>query len=178
MTDKKSKWDQRYSNRQSQLGDIAQVLKQQESLLPSNGRALDLACGLGSNSIFLAKHGFEVTAWDLSDVAIRQLDQLSQQLGIKIIAEARDCVRHPPPAESFDVILVARFLERALCPAISAALKPGGRLFYQTFTVHHQGSPSNPAFLLQEKELAQLFPDLQILSYQENGEAMFVAEKP
>src|SRR5882724_1266274 len=47
-----------------------QVLVENVHLLPTHGRALDVACGLGAGSIFLARHGLKVVAWDISPVAI------------------------------------------------------------------------------------------------------------
>jgi 2-polyprenyl-3-methyl-5-hydroxy-6-metoxy-1,4-benzoquinol methylase len=47
------------------------VLAENEHLLPpGGGRALDLACGLGGNAVFLARRGFEVDAVDISEVGI------------------------------------------------------------------------------------------------------------
>jgi len=45
-------------------------LTQNQHLLPSQGTALDLACGQGGNSQLLAKAGLDVLAWDSSAVAI------------------------------------------------------------------------------------------------------------
>ena len=75
----------------------------------------------------------------------------------------RDVVACPPAPDSFDAIVVARFLERALCPAIAAALRPGGVLFYQTFTA----GLANPDYLLGPNELLALFPTLAVCSYRE-----------
>jgi tellurite methyltransferase len=92
----------------------------------------------------------------------------------------RDVSEQPPLPDSFDVIVVCRFLDRNLCPAIAAALKPGGILFYQTFT---QGL-SNPDYLLRNNELITLFSELDILEYHEpepdahgKAEARLVARK-
>ena len=50
-----------------------------------------------------------------------------------------------------------------------AALKPGGLLFYQTFTRHKldKSGPSNPDYLLARNELLQLFAPLTVIYYQE-----------
>ena len=78
---------------------------------------------------------------------------------------------HPPDPDSFDVICVGHFLERSLCPKIAAALRPGGLLFYQTFTEERvdDGGPGNPAFRLGCNELLRLFPDLVVRLYREEG---------
>ncbi len=173
------KWDTRYRDTHRSASSVAAVLQQNQQRLPNTGKALDLAAGLGANALFLAEKGLEVHAWDISAVAIERLNTVAQQQGLTVHTQTRDCVASPPEAESFDLIIVSRFLERTLCPAISAALKPGGLLFYQTYTLAKKGheGPNNPHFLLAKEELLVLFNELEVLSYAEQDEALFVGRK-
>ena len=72
------------------------------------------------------------------------------------------------PAD-YDAILVFNYLHRPLMPALRAALKPGGRLFYETFTARQaeRGHPKNPAFLLKDGELPELVAPLAVLRSRE-----------
>jgi len=187
--DMRAKWDARYRDAGGR-GQPASVLAENTHLLPERGRALDMACGLGSNALLLAERGLSVEAWDLSPVAIERLNADGGERGLPLQASVRDVVAEPPPPGGFDVIVVAHFLERGLCPAISAALRPGGLLFYQTFTrarVTDTG-PGNPAFRLDHNELLHLFADLSLVVYREEArigkltrgfrdQAMLVAQK-
>lgn len=158
-----SKWDARYAWSGDTVPPPAEVLSRGERWLPDGGTALDLACGRAGNGEWLGARDFEVTAWDSSSVVI---DALRARPATRIAhAELRDVIASPPECASFDVIVVVRFLERSLCPAIAAALKPGGVLFYQTFT---QGL-SNPAYMLGPEELPALFPDLEVLARSEHS---------
>ena len=185
-----AKWDARHGDPDKQPG-VAEVLERNRHLLPRKGRALDLACGLGGNALLLAEQGLEVTAWDLSPVAIERLKKRADDEPLnQLVAEVRDIEQAPPPADSFDVIVVSYYLERALVPHIIGALKPGGLLFYQTFTRIAVGveGPSNPDFRLGDNELLQLFDALKVRVYREENRlgdltrgtrdvAMLVAEK-
>ena len=115
-------WDSRYAA-SNQLPAAAEVLTENMHLLPTAGRALDLACGLGANALLLASCGLEVWAWDYSATAIEKLLENAQANNLSLRTEVRDVVAHPPSPVSFDVIVVSRFLERSLAPAISLALK-------------------------------------------------------
>ena len=162
------KWDQRY--RQAGAAPAAlEVLRENSHLLPAHGRALDLACGLGGSALLMAESGLDTEAWDLSSVALDSLVGRAGQL--PLIAEVRDVVRRPPGPAQFDVICVGHFLERAICPAIAVALRPGGLLFYQTFTRERvdQGGPSSERYLLAPNELLSLFPGLLVRFYREEG---------
>jgi 2-polyprenyl-3-methyl-5-hydroxy-6-metoxy-1,4-benzoquinol methylase len=129
----KNKWDRIYSERKPAQPIPAEVLLQNRHLLPKQGVALDLACGLGANSLLLAEQGLEVHAWDISSVAIAQLDKLAQQSGLEVHLQERDVSTQPPAPDSVDVLVVTHFLVRAMAADLVAALKPGGLLFYQTY---------------------------------------------
>lgn len=189
-SDLQKKWDKRYRESSSNEPKAAQVLWENRHLLPKTGDALDLACGLGGNSLLLAEAGLQVQAWDLSPVAVEVLQSRSAHGMDNLQAEVRDVLTHPPQPASFDVIVVSYFLERSLAQALCAALRPGGLLFYQTFVrdkVNQEG-PSNADFLLAENELLSLFAGLRLRVYREEGrlgdtkqglrnEALFVGQK-
>ncbi len=67
------KWNTVYSQSEPIFYPAASVLTENDFLLPSTGTALDLACGLGANAVFLAERGWAVTAWDISLIAIDKL---------------------------------------------------------------------------------------------------------
>ncbi|HKH20378.1 MAG TPA: hypothetical protein VKB53_05725, partial [Gammaproteobacteria bacterium] len=69
-----TKWNRRYLEVDVDTARSAQVLSDNVHLLPSTGQALDLACGLGGNALFLARLGFNVTAYDISTVAVDKLN--------------------------------------------------------------------------------------------------------
>jgi len=183
-------WDTRYRE-PTRTGEAAQILRFYTHLLPRQGKALDLACGLGANALLLASHGLETSAWDFSPVAIARLNELAQAQHLILDTQVRDVLQEPPLAEQFDLITVTRFLDRQLTAVLMGALRPGGLLFYETF-VHDKVAPvgpENPAFLLAENELLGLFSGLRVRAYHEEGSvgdptqgirnvAMLVAQKP
>ncbi|MDX5333253.1 MAG: class I SAM-dependent methyltransferase [Gammaproteobacteria bacterium] len=171
MDDEEARWEARYREADPAAARPAEVLTAHVHLLPAQGEALDLACGLGANARLLAGRGLRTHAWDRSSTAIDRLSALAHAQGLPIQARVRDVVAEPPPAGTFDVIVVAHFLERALFPALAAALRPGGLLFYQTWTreaVSGRG-PANPAYRLESGELLRAFAGLRVLAYREEG---------
>jgi SAM-dependent methyltransferase len=147
------------------------VLRELDFLLPTEGHALDLACGRGGNALWLAARGLRVSAWDYAPAAIEALRRQAEARGLIIDAQVRDVCAEPPSPEGYDVIVVSYFLARELAPAIAAALRPGGLLFYETFVqeaVSDRG-PGNPAFRLAPNELLALFPGLLVLDYREHA---------
>ncbi len=168
MTALQHKWDNIYLSAE-QASAPAEILQQHLYLLPRQGQALELACGLGANALLLAEAGLAVDAWDISPVALQKLDRQAQTKGLQINTAAVLIDTDHLTGKSYDVIVISRFLDRTLCNAIMAALKPGGLLFYQTFTRHKldKSGPSNPDYLLARNELLQLFAPLTVIYYQE-----------
>jgi SAM-dependent methyltransferase len=164
------KWDFRYADMSVEDYTAAAVLSGNQHLLPSVGRALDLASGLGPNALLLARLGLSTLALDVSPLAMQKLAAIAEAEGLPLRTEAVDLLAWPFPGATYDVITVSRFLERSLMPSILAALVPGGLLFYQTFTEDNVGSgPSNPDFLLRRGELLELCDELELVFYREDG---------
>jgi 2-polyprenyl-3-methyl-5-hydroxy-6-metoxy-1,4-benzoquinol methylase len=187
----KNKWDLRYLHADHVQYPVAEVLTENAYLLPQSGNALDLACGIGANAIFLASHGLTTAAWDSSDIAIKKLKEFASGKKLPLAPEVLQIEQASLKPTSYDVIVVSKFLDRGLCANISNSLKPGGLVFYQTFTQEKttlQG-PSNPDFLLAKNELLNLFNSLSVVYYRENGklgsisqgirnQALFIGQRP
>lgn len=184
------KWDRAYADSDPVNAQPCAVLAENSYLLPSDGLALDLACGLGGNACFLATQGLVAEAWDCSGAALAKLKQYAGTK--KLNVSVRQCFIGSEcfVPSRFHVIVVSRFLDRSLCDAIIASLVPGGLLFYQTFTLTkvNEKGPSNRDFLLENTELLKLFAPLDVLYYRDNqrtgdasqglrNEAQFIGRK-
>jgi tellurite methyltransferase len=168
--DIREKWNERYRAATGKR-QASRVLSENLHLLPGAGRALDLACGLGGNALLLAEQGLEVDACDIADVAVAALQSVATKRQLPVRAQVRDVEASPPGPGTFDVIVVSHFLERGIIPDLIQALRPGGLIYYQTFTrqrVSDRG-PQREEFRLDEQELLQLFSGLQVLFYREEG---------
>ncbi len=166
-----NKWDQRYKASEPGTGEPARVLRDYAHLLPHTGEALDLACGLGANALFLARRGLVTHAWDISNVAVAKLQAYADAAGLPLHARAHDVIGQPPAPDSLDVIVMAHFLERGLSGDLVNALRPGGLLLFQTFTrtFVNPAGPSQEIFRLGDNELLRMFPALRVLAYREEG---------
>jgi len=149
----------------------AEWLVAHRALLPSPGRALDVACGRGRHALWLAQHGFETTAIDRDPDVVAALDARARAEELPLTATAMDLESGAATLgeAAFDVVVVVHYLHRPLFPALLAALRPGGVLVYETFTRAQaaRGRPTNPAFLLAPGELRRLVAGLEILDERE-----------
>jgi len=155
-----------------------------------SGPVLDLACGECHNGIYAACTGAEVVCCDRAAERLAEAAKMAQAMGVRITLWELDREvpgEQPLPEDRYGAILVFRYLHRPLISEIRKALRPGGLLFYETFTAAQAqfGRPHNPAHLLQEGELRQWFEDWEIIHYFEGIEedplraiAQLVCRKP
>jgi SAM-dependent methyltransferase len=137
------------------------------------GPVLDLACGEGRHALATAALGARAVALDRDAAALAALARRAFREALPALpvrADLETGLGLPFRERSFGAILVFCYLWRPLAPALAAALRPGGLLLYETFTLHQRElgyGPRNPAFLLEERELPRLFPELEVLHYEE-----------
>jgi SAM-dependent methyltransferase len=121
-------------------------------LIPG-GEVLDLACGSGRHSRYMAALGHAVVAVD------RDTSALALAAGPDIVTSEIDLEAEgaawPFGPDRFSGIVVTNYLHRPLIADMLASLAPHGVLIYETFADGNAqfGKPSNPAFLLQPGEL-------------------------
>jgi 2-polyprenyl-3-methyl-5-hydroxy-6-metoxy-1,4-benzoquinol methylase len=145
-------------------------------------RALDVAAGLGQNGMWLAAQGYTVDMIDVSRVALLKAQEEMGRRKLRTINLYQvDLDTYEIPVESYELVCVFRFLARDLFPKLRNAVRPGGRILYQTFNTNYlETVPDfNPAYMLGVGELAGYFADWKIL-HNNDGKQMssLVALKP
>lgn len=157
MTDQdRKKWDARY---QKDLGNSEpSAIVSDYWHLAAGKTALDIACGNGRNSLFLAAKGFMVDAVDISTVATSQL--MDKDPKIRVICQDMDTYRIAP--HQYGMIVDIRFLDRRLFPMIRRGLRPGGVLIFESFVARKQD-----AYCLLPNELLDAFRSFHIIYYEE-----------
>ncbi|WP_030670935.1 class I SAM-dependent methyltransferase [Streptomyces sp. NRRL B-1347] len=99
------------------------------------GAALDLGCGPGGDSIWLAQQGWHVTAVDISATAVQRVRARARELGVgELVNAERHDLADSFPAGRFDLVSAQYFqtpfeLPRAdILRTAARALRPGGLL--------------------------------------------------
>lgn len=141
-------------------------VKRHAHRFPAQGRVLDVAAGSGRNARWLAEQGLQVSAIDRDATA---MDTLSQY-GIHVQVHDLEAAAWPFPAESFDAIIVCRYLYRPIFPYLIYSLNWHGVLIVETFMQGQEsyGRPSNPDFLLRPGELEEWFANqMQVISFEQ-----------
>jgi tellurite methyltransferase len=165
------RWNDRFGRKEFAFGkEPNPFLKKHIRLLPK-GKALDIASGEGRNAVFLAQHGFEVDAVDISEKGLKKARKLAREKGVKINTFLIDLDQYQIKKERYDLIANFYFLRRRLIPRIKKGLKNGGRVIFETYLLEHRtlgtGGPKQAKYFLKPNELLGLFKDSRILFYRE-----------
>jgi SAM-dependent methyltransferase len=130
-------WDERYSGEQVWSGRPNQALVAEVSEL-SPGRALDVGCGEGADTVWLAQQGWQVTALDISPKAVQRTESAAARAGVAVEGVASGLVDASLADASYDLVSAMYFVllrtptreaERRLLDLVV----PGGTLL----VVHH-----------------------------------------
>ncbi|MGA9883924.1 MAG: methyltransferase domain-containing protein [Candidatus Acidiferrales bacterium] len=161
-----SLWDERYRSGAHAASDFntepSPLLVATASKLPP-GKALDLACGAGRNSLWLAEHGWNVTAVDGSSAAIEVLRERAAARHLALNTRIVDLERHEfaIAPSAWDLIAMCYYLQRNLFEPAKNGVVPGGTLI----AIVHITEPSEEptGHRLRPGELTGYFRDWEIL---------------
>ena len=166
MRDDLERWDRKYRARAGSVPDKPESLLAAHAHLLPGGDALDVACGLGQNALWLAARGNRVLGVDGSAVGLGLAARAAREAGLAVRWLCADLDFYTPPAQSVDLVVVVRYLQRALVPRLLRALRPGGVVFYRTFNVNRlrDGGSFPRGYLLELGELRSLLGGLEVLA--------------
>jgi len=172
MIEDKERWNKRY--KEKPFRTWVEPLLEKYVERANVGYALDIACGEGRNTHFLAEKGFEVDAVDLSDYA---LSKVKDDLRIHKIEADLDF--YNLEKNKYDLVVNINYLNRRFFHQIKEALKPDGIVIFETFIIAHGDfdNPQNPEYLLRRNELLHAFIELDIIYYEERLDINMRGEK-
>ena len=169
-----ARWNERFNHDFYLFGtEPTTFLVEQKQHLPAKGSALCVADGEGRNSVWLAKQGLAVTAFDFSEPAVAKARKLAESAGVKVDYRLGDINAWDWDEAQYDAIAAIFFqfvgpAERArIFEGMTRALKPGGVLLLQDYNTdqlkYGTGGPKQIENLYTEKLLRDAFRSLEIL---------------
>lgn len=178
-------WDERYAHAAVGRPGPPSVLVGREDLVPTSGRALDVACGRGTVAVWLALRGLTVDAVDAAPAGLALGRELAAAEGVEVAWHEADLdsglrltgPHHPPSLRSpgYDVVVCQRFRDPLLYPALAGLLAPGGLL---AITVLSTVGDTGGRFRAGPGELSGAFGHLDVIVDEEGGgEAHLVARR-
>lgn len=174
------RWDERHRARGiAPVEDVGlpSVFAGHESLVPTEGFALEIACGRGGAAVWLAKRGLRYLGIDVSAVAIDLARKLVESVSLEkrcefIVHDLDLGLPETPPA---DVLLCHMYRNRSLNRLMVQRLNPGGVLFMAVLS-EVGGQPGRHT--AKRGELLQSFDELDVLAHGEgDGKAWLIGRK-
>ena len=176
-------WDQRYSAPEYIFGTSPNLfLASQQHLFKPGDRVLDIACGEGRNSVWLASLGCQVLGMDVSPLALTKARQLAADRGVTVAWQEADVRSWQWQPDAFDAV-VCIFIQFAdpsqrarLFSGLQTTLKLGGKLVLQGYTPKQveckTGGPPQAAHMYTAAMLRDAFAGLDIVHLQEHEDVL------
>lgn len=145
------------------------VAAETEALAP--GRALDLAAGEGRNAVWLAAHGWRVTAVDFSEAGLEKARRLAEARAVEVEWVLADLLDYEPASAAYELVLVCYLqvpadARRTIMARARAAVVPGGTFLYvghdRSNLEHGVGGPRDPAVLCTPQDVVADLPGFMI----------------
>ena len=171
-------WNRRYDSAEFLFGtEPNEWLRAQSHVLAPTGRILCVADGEGRNSVWLARQGFRVDAFDVADRAVDKARAFAQREGVSVDFTVAACDGFAWPEAAYDGV-VAIFVQFADPPTrerlfahIVRSLKPGGVLILQGYTPkqldYRTGGPPFLSHLYTREGLLAAFAGLAVIELRE-----------
>lgn len=167
-------WNQRYAGEEFLFGEAPnEYLREQAAHLPTRGRALCVADGEGRNSVWLARRGLQVDAFDIAENGVAKARRLAKRHGVTVDFAVADGDALAWPEAIYDLVaaIFVQFADPAMRERLFAnmvrALKPGGLLVLQGYTPrqlqYRTGGPQRADHLYTEELLREAFAALEIV---------------
>jgi 2-polyprenyl-3-methyl-5-hydroxy-6-metoxy-1,4-benzoquinol methylase len=174
FSDAAASWNKRFSGDNYHFGrEPNAYLRAQALHLKAGGRVLCVADGEGRNSVWLARQGMVVEAFDIAENGVAKARRLAAEAGVSVSYQVAGCEPWTWAAESYDAV-VAIFIQFAdpalrerLFSQMVESLKPGGILVLQGYTPRQlefkTGGPGELSHLYTPELLRQAFGALTII---------------
>ena len=151
----------------------SEVLEAIQTVKPC--KALDLGCGQGRNALFLAQHGFDVTAVDQNELSLEILQSIVEQEDLEMPVGLYD-INSASIGQTYDFIVstvVLMFLQADRIPSIIQNMQEqtsigGYNLIVCAMDTEDYPCSVNFQFTFKEGELANYYKDWELVKYNEN----------
>ncbi|WGK56254.1 tellurite resistance methyltransferase TehB [Pantoea sp. SS70] len=139
------------------------------------GKALDLGCGQGRNSLFLNQHGFDVTAWDSNPASLERLNSIIAEENLQNIHTELCDLNSVRFNGSYQFVLstvVMMFLQPATIPQLIADMQASTRKYGYNLIVAAMDTDDYPntqnfPFAFKSGELSHYYRNWHIVKYNE-----------
>ncbi|MGW2641932.1 class I SAM-dependent methyltransferase [Streptomyces sp. NPDC001348] len=175
----RAEWDNRYADRQQLWSGQPNGALVAEVAGLTPGRVLDVGCGEGADAVWLARGGWDVTALEVSGVALERAAGHARDAGLTVRWIHAALTEAVLPPASFDLVsaqypALLRTPNAAAERALLAAVAPGGVLL----VVHHAGMDTQPVHDSGFDPADYVWPSMVAAQLDDNWEVEVNEQRP
>ncbi len=181
----RARWDGFYKSHPAAYGKSpVKVLTDVAGQFKKGAKIFVPAMGEGRNALYLAEKGFDVTAVDISEVAVESARAEAKKRRLSLKIEIGDLLSKEFKPNDYDVVILSLFFRTSILDRLKKSLKSGGFLFvYNELKVGNRNSNQDADIVVSESDLKAAFlgfKSVQINKYTENGKPVIgiLGQKP
>jgi 2-polyprenyl-3-methyl-5-hydroxy-6-metoxy-1,4-benzoquinol methylase len=168
-------WDEQFGKEEYRYGTEPNAFLAERALevLPQGAKVVSFGEGEGRNAVWLARHGFDVTAVEQSAAGIAKMHALAKEYGVEVKAVQSTIDAYEPPEEGFDAVVLVYIHappdgRKVIHDRAKQSVKDGGVILLEGFTPEQRllgrtsGGPPVVEMLFTKDILTQDFDGLTI----------------
>ncbi len=178
FSDPAGTWNQRFAAEGYLFGtEPNEWLREHAGVWQPGQRVLCVADGEGRNSVWLARRGLQVDAFDIAEVGVAKARRLAAEQGVTVDSRVADCDGYAWREAHYDGVaaIFVQFADPALRERLfvrmCGSLKPGGTLLLQGYTPkqleYRTGGPPLVSHLYTPELLGEAFAAMDIVELRE-----------
>ncbi|MEW8986827.1 MAG: class I SAM-dependent methyltransferase, partial [Bacillus sp. (in: firmicutes)] len=133
-------WHERFGSEEYVYGEEPNLfIKKQSNRLENGKKVVAFAEGEGRNAVYLAREGYEVTAYDYALNGLKKTEALAQRYGVSITTKQKDLIQEQVPVEEFDAAIMvfghfSKQDQKTVFDKLVSAVKPGGIVMMEVYS--------------------------------------------
>ncbi|NOU94707.1 methyltransferase domain-containing protein [Paenibacillus sp. LMG 31456] len=132
-------WNERFGSNEYAYGEQPNPFIKDQAHRLKGKRIVAFAEGEGRNAVFLARQGYQVTAWDYAVNGLKKTEKLAERFQVKVETGLKDLLHDPVPSESYDgaIMIFGHFPkadQRKVIDKLLAVVKQGGIVMLEVYS--------------------------------------------
>lgn len=167
-------WNDRFGLDEYAYGEQPNAFIKEQAHRFKGKQIVGFAEGEGRNAVFLARQGYQVTAWDYAENGLKKTEKLAERFQVKVKTGLTDLLHDPVPVEAYDsaFMIFGHFPkadQRKVFDKLLAVVKQGGIVMFEVYSEaqlrYQTGGPKSIDMLYNPADVLAWISGYEVLHF-------------